>query len=78
MRREFWKSAGLHLLETGPQGWLEVTPDFLRAYYTRPEVHPIETSCAAEIELHEALMAEPFLEVPPARGAATPSRHSRR
>jgi hypothetical protein len=70
MRREFWKSAGLHLLERGPQGWLEVTPDFLRAYYTRPEVHPIETSCAAEIELHEALMAEPFLEVPPARVAA--------
>jgi hypothetical protein len=70
MRREFWKSAGLHLLETGPQGWLEVTPDFLRAYYTRPEMHPIETSCQAEIELHEALMADPFLEVPPARLAA--------
>jgi uncharacterized protein DUF6352 len=65
--RDFWKSAGLHLLERGPQGWLEVTPDFLRAYFTRPEVHPIETSCAAEIELHEALMADPFLAVPPAR-----------
>jgi hypothetical protein len=70
MTREFWRSAGLHLLQRGPQGWLGVTPDFLRAYYTRPEIHPIETSCAAEIDLHEALMADPFLEIPPSRIAA--------
>jgi hypothetical protein len=70
MTREFWKSAGLHLLRTGSQGWLEVTPEFLQAYYTRPEMHPIETSCAAEIDLHEALMADPFMEVPPSRLAA--------
>jgi hypothetical protein len=70
MTREFWKSAGLHLLRTGSQGWLEVTPEFLQAYYTRPEMHPIETSCAAEIDLHEALMADPFMEVPSSRLAA--------
>jgi hypothetical protein len=69
-KREFWKSAGLHLLERGPEGWLAVTPAFLRAYYTRPEVHPIETSCAAELALHEDLMADPLLPVAETRLAA--------
>lgn len=67
MSRDFWKSAGMHLLAPGPQGWLKVTPDFVRAYLTRPEVHPIDTSCANEIALHEALMADPFMAVPAAR-----------
>ena len=62
-KREFWKSAGMHLLERGAEGWLHVTPDFLRAYYTRPEVHPIDTSCAAEVRLHDDLMADPFRPV---------------
>jgi len=61
--REFWKSAGMHLLERNAQGWLEVTPQFLRAYYTRPEMHPLETSCEAEVKLHEALMADPLRPV---------------
>ncbi|MEO0729315.1 MAG: DUF6352 family protein [Pseudomonadota bacterium] len=58
--RFFWKSAGLHLLEPTQTGWMRVTPEFLRAYLTRPEVHPIDTSCAREIALHEALLADPF------------------
>ena len=61
--RSFWKSAGLHLVERGQQGWLTVTPDYLRAYLTRPEIHPVEESCAAEIALFEALMADPFRPV---------------
>ncbi len=60
---DFWKSAGMHLVEVNDDGWLDVTPDFLRAYYTRPEVHPIDTSCAEEKALFEDLMADPFLEV---------------
>ncbi len=63
MRRDFWRSAGQHLLEIDPQGWLRVTPGFLAAYWTRPEVHPIETSCAREVALHEALLADPFRPV---------------
>ena len=47
--RDFWKSAGMHLLERGPEGWLQVTPSFLRAYYTRPEMHPIDGSCGCGI-----------------------------
>lgn len=69
-KREFWKSAGMHLLERGAEGWLHVTPDFLRAYYTRPEVHPIDTSCAAEVRLHDDLMADPFRPVDAPRLAA--------
>lgn len=65
--RDFWKSAGLHLVEIGPQGWLKVTPQLLLAYWTRPEVHPIETSCAEEVRLHEELLADPFMPVDEAR-----------
>jgi len=60
---DFWKSAGIHLVGTNDQGWLAVTPDYLRAYYTRPEVHPIDTSCEEEVRLFEDLMADPFLAV---------------
>lgn len=63
MRRDFWKSAGMHLCEVNANGWLDVTPDLLRAYYTRPEVHPVDESCDAEHALFEALMADPFRTV---------------
>jgi hypothetical protein len=63
MAREFWKSAGLHLVERDAHGWLTVTPPYLRAYLTRPEVHPVEESNAHEIKLHEALLADPFRTV---------------
>ncbi len=57
--QDFWKSAGFHLLERDDRGRLIVTDDFLRAYYVRPEMAPVEESCAAENALHEALLAEP-------------------
>jgi Family of unknown function (DUF6352) len=63
MAHEFWKSAGLHLVERNADGWMKVTPTYLRAYLTRPEVHPVEESNAAEITLHEALMVDPFRAV---------------
>jgi hypothetical protein len=62
-KREFWKSAGLHLLERREDGWLGITPQFLCAYFTRPEIHPIETSCTEEVRLFEELMADPSLPV---------------
>lgn len=64
MNRDFWRSAGMHLVEVNADGWLKVTPDYLRAYYTRPELHPIDTSCAAERRLFEDLMNDPFRPVP--------------
>ena len=38
----------------------------MRAYYLRPEVHPVEESCESEVALHAALMAEPGRAVPDA------------
>jgi hypothetical protein len=70
MAREFWKSAGLHLVERDANGWLTVTPNYVRAYLTRPEVHPVEESNDHEIALHEALLADPFRPVTDAEIAA--------
>ncbi len=60
---EFWKSSGFHLLEPASDGKLAVTADYVRAYLTRPEVHPVDESCASEVALFEALMADPFRAV---------------
>ena len=38
---------------------MRVTDDYLRAYYLRPEVHPVEESGPREHELHGSLMADP-------------------
>jgi hypothetical protein len=70
MTKDFWKSAGMHLVERNADGWLTVTPDYLRAYLTRPEVHPVEESNGHEIALHEALLADPFRAVSDAEIAA--------
>lgn len=58
-----WKSSGRHLVTRASNGWLEVTPELLRAYYTRPEIHPVEESCANEHRLFEALMDDPLRAV---------------
>jgi len=56
---DFWRNSGFHLLRRNERGWLGVSDDFLRAYYLRPEVHPVEESGDAELALHASLMAEP-------------------
>jgi Family of unknown function (DUF6352) len=56
---DFWRNSGFHLLERDAAGRLRVTDDFLRAYFLRPEVHPVEESCDAERRLHAALMQAP-------------------
>lgn len=68
--RDFWRSAGFHLTHRNGDGFLAVTPDFLRAYYTRPEIHPIEESCEAEHRLFERLMDDPLRQVEDAEIAA--------
>ena len=60
---DFWKSAGFHLVERDENGWLRVTPDYLKAYFTRPEIHPVEESCKAEHALFEKLMGDPFVQI---------------
>ena len=50
--RDFWHDSGYHLLAPTAEGRLAVSDDFLRAYLLRPEIRPVEDSCAAERALH--------------------------
>lgn len=56
---DFWRSCGYRLLTTGVDGKLTLTDDFLRASLLRPELAPVAESCAAELALHDKLMAVP-------------------
>jgi hypothetical protein len=67
---DFWRNSGFHLLERDAAGRLRVTDDYLRAYFLRPEVHPVEESGPREHELHAALMASPRKRVSEAEIAA--------
>ena len=40
-----------------------MTDDFLRAYYLRPEIHPVEDSSVGELALHASLMEHPRREI---------------
>ena len=68
--RDFWTSSGFRLLARDGDGRLAITDDFLRAYFLRPEVAPVEESCAKELALHEALMADKE-DFPPGEPAAS-------
>ena len=57
--RDFWISSGHALLQRGADGRLAVTDDFLRAIFARPEMAPVEESCATERSLHAALLQDP-------------------
>jgi len=63
---DFWRDSGFHLLRRDAGGRLEVTDDFLRAYFLRPEIHPVEDSCERERALHTSLMEAPRRTVDPA------------
>lgn len=67
---DFWRESGYHLLDRDGAGRLVVTDDFLRAYFNRPEVRPVEESCAAERELHAGLLEDPRQAVAAERLAA--------
>jgi len=56
---DFWRSCGYRLLVTGSDGRLTLTDDFLRSFLMRPELAPIAESCATELALHDALIADP-------------------
>lgn len=56
---EIWRNSGIGLLDTDDKGWLKVTPDFLRAFLSRPELQPVEHSCDAEIALYGRLLDDP-------------------
>ncbi len=64
---DFWRDSGYGLLDGDSRGHLRVTGDFLRAYFQRPELRPVEESCPAERALHAALLRNPREAVPEAR-----------
>ena len=59
-KNDFWLTSGWHLLDHNNDGHLVPTEDFMRAYFYRPEVSPIEESCDAETNLHKKLVDKPF------------------
>jgi Family of unknown function (DUF6352) len=63
LSQDFWRHSGFHLLRRDAGGRLLATDDFLRAYYLRPEMRPVEASCAREIALHDELMQKPRMQV---------------
>lgn len=56
---DFWQNSGFSLLRRNDRGRLQVTDDFLRAYFLRPEMLPPTEACAAERALHQMLLEEP-------------------
>jgi hypothetical protein len=56
---DFWLSCGHHLLDRDAAGRLLVTDEFVKAYLARPELVPPPEACAAEKNLHSALLREP-------------------
>ena len=55
---DFWPTSGYNLL-TRSGDVLLVTDDFIRSFFLRPEIAPVAESCAAELKLHELLIAAP-------------------
>jgi len=56
---EYWTNCGYRLLRAGADGRLTLTDDFLRSLLLRPELAPVAESCAAELALHDRLLAAP-------------------
>ena len=61
---DFWPNCGFHLLEHDGDGHLAITDDYLRAYFRRPELAPVEESCEDERALHRRLLDDPRVPVP--------------
>ncbi|HMK15073.1 MAG TPA: DUF6352 family protein [Burkholderiales bacterium] len=74
---DFWRSCGYHYLTHDPDGRLVLTDDFLRSYLMRPELHPLEESCANERALHQELLDNPHSRVDDARLAAIADEDAR-
>jgi hypothetical protein len=77
MSTDFWPSCGYHLLRRSDDGKLVVTDDYLRRYFTRPELELVAESCAAEHALHHRLIEAPRAEVSEADIAALADEDAR-
>ncbi|MGI9371663.1 MAG: DUF6352 family protein [Hyphomicrobiales bacterium] len=71
---DFWITSGAHLLKKNDASAWIATPDFVRAYFSRPELAPVDESCAAEISLHKSLSDDPMQHVEEKRVRAIADR----
>lgn len=60
---DFWPESGYAQLVHGERGWLRPTDDYLRLFLARPELAPLDESCASERALHAALLESPTHKV---------------
>lgn len=60
---DFWPGCGWSQLASDERGWLRPTDDWLRLFLARPELAPVEESCASERALHAALLESPTRKV---------------
>jgi len=67
---DYWPSSGYRLLAVDADNRLVVTDAFLKSFLFRPELAPASESCAAELALHERLVADPRAEFPDEHVAA--------
>ena len=67
---DFWPSSGYRYLRATTAGQLAITDDFLRDYFRRPEVAPMEESCEREWALHAMLLETPSAAVSKAQLSA--------
>jgi hypothetical protein len=75
--RDFWLASGHHLLDRDAGGRLPVSDEFLKAYLARPELAPPSEACAAERDIHKALLAEPRMPIAHSRLAAIADEDAR-
>ncbi len=64
MEANLWPACGAAWLKPDAQGWLQPTPDYFKAWLTRPELELVPESCRAETALHQLLQADPLRAVP--------------
>ncbi|MEH2487657.1 DUF6352 family protein [Bradyrhizobium sp. AZCC 2230] len=57
--KDFWIACGHHLLDRDASGGLRATDEFLKAYFSRPELMPPDDACPVERRLHRELLADP-------------------
>ena len=67
---DFWPDCGFHQAGRDDEGRLLPSPEFIRAWWTRPEVAPVPESLPAERALHAALLDDPLRPVTEAELAA--------
>lgn len=56
---DFWPSSGFAALHRDARGWMVPGDDWWRTTLAQPQLALIDESCAAEVALHRALVAEP-------------------